>query len=131
MDTSGLPAFFRTLDRMPIIDTRKVRTMYVAPGQTHEQGVLNNNNHGSPAYTRFFEGLGRLINLRGQVDVYVGGLDPDEDDECAYAWWDDIGQILYHTATLMPNHEHDPHFDNKKRHIGNDLVRIVWSLYPT
>jgi len=130
VDTSGLPAFFRTLDRMPVIDTHKVRTMYVAPGQTHEQGVLN-NNHGSPAYTRFFEGLGRLINLRGQVDVYVGGLDPDEDGECAYAWWDDIGQILYHTATLMPNHEHDPHFDNKRRHIGNDLVRIVWNLYPT
>jgi hypothetical protein len=28
----------------------------------------------------------------------------------------------------MPNHEHGPHFDYKKRHrnIGNDLVRIVW-----
>ena len=68
-----------------------------------------------------------MINLRGQVDVYAGGLDPDEDGEYAYAWWDDIGQILYHTATLMPNHAHDPHFDNKKRHIGNDLVRIVWN----
>ncbi|KAI0255431.1 hypothetical protein BJV78DRAFT_1326174 [Lactifluus subvellereus] len=126
VDTSGLPAFFRTLDRMPVIDTHKVGIMYVAPGQTHEREILG-NNHGSPAYTRFLEGIGRLINLRGQVDVYAGGLDPDEDGEYAYAWWDDIGQILYHTATLMPNHEHDPHFNNKKRHIGNDFVRIIWN----
>ncbi len=126
VDTSGLHAFCRTLDRMPVIDTHKVGIMYVAPGQTHEQEILG-NDHGSPAYTRFLEGIGRLITLCGQVDVYAGGLDPDEDGEYAYAWWDDIGQILYHTATLMPNHEHDPQFNYKKRHIGNDLVRIVWN----
>jgi tuberous sclerosis protein 2 len=126
VDTSGLPALFRTLDRLPVIDTHKVGIMYVALGQTHEREILG-NNHGSPAYTRFLEGIGRLINLRGQVDVYAGGLDPDEDGEYAYAWWDDIGQILYHTATMMPNHAHDPHFDYKKRHIGNDLVRIIWN----
>ena len=126
VDTSGLPALFRTLDRIPVIDTHKVGIMYVALGQTHEREILG-NNHGSPAYTRFLGGIGRLINLRGQVDVYAGGLDPDEDGEYAYAWWDDIGQVLYHTATMMPNHAHDPHFDYKKRHIGNDLVRIIWN----
>ena len=110
---------------MPVIDTHKVGIMYVAPGQTTEQEILR-NTHGSPAYTRFLEGLGRLIHLRGQLDVYAGGLDPDEDGEYAYAWWDDIGQILYHTATLMPS-GHDEHSTNKKRHIGNDYVRIVWN----
>jgi len=97
----------------------------VAPGQKHESEILR-NTHGSPAYTRFLEGLARLINLRGQVDVYAGGLDEDEDGEYAYAWWDDIGQILYHTATLMPSFD-DENCTNKKRHIGNDYVRIVWN----
>lgn len=125
-DSPGLQRFLSTLDRVPVIDTHKVGIMYVAPGQTDEQEILG-NSHGSPAYTRFLEGLGRLINLRGQVDVYAGGLEPDEDGEYAYAWWDDIGQILYHTATMMPSHDHDPHFNFKKRHIGNDYVRIVWN----
>ncbi|KAH8084923.1 hypothetical protein BXZ70DRAFT_995210 [Cristinia sonorae] len=125
VDPAKLPSFFRTLDRMPVIDTHKVGIMYVAPGQTTEQEILR-NTHGSPAYTRFLEGLGRLINLRGQLDVYAGGLDPDEDGEYAYAWWDDIGQILYHTATLMPS-DNDEISTNKKRHIGNDYVRIVWN----
>lgn len=123
-DSSRLPAFFRSIDRMPVIDTHKVGIMYVAPGQSNEKEILE-NTHGSPAYTRFLEGLGRLIHLRGQVDVYAGGLDPDEDGEYAYAWWDDIGQVLYHTATLMPNSEEG--YTNKKRHIGNDYVRIVWN----
>lgn len=110
---------------MPVIDTHKVGIMYVAPGQTQEVEILQ-NSHGSPAYTRFLEGLGRLINLRGQLDVYGGGLDPDEDGEYAYAWWDDIGQVLFHTATLMPSNL-DENCTNKKRHIGNDYVRIVWN----
>ncbi|KAK7064850.1 Rap-GAP domain-containing protein [Favolaschia claudopus] len=126
INSPGLSKFFSTLDRIPVIDTHKVGIMYVAPGQTTEQEILS-NTHGSPAYTRFLEGIGRLINLRGQVDVYAGGLDPDEDGEYAYAWWDDIGQILYHTATMMPCNAHDPQFTNKKRHIGNDFVRIVWN----
>lgn len=125
-DQKQLDRLFSNLDRMPVIDTHKVGIMYVAPGQTEETEILR-NSHGSPAYTRFLEGLGRLIDLRGQVDVYAGGLDPGEDGEYAYAWWDDIGQILYHAATMMPNKAHDPQCNDKKRHIGNDYVRIVWN----
>ncbi|KIK93115.1 hypothetical protein PAXRUDRAFT_145764 [Paxillus rubicundulus Ve08.2h10] len=126
IDESALPALFRNLDRTPVIDTHKVGIMYVAPGQSHELDILR-NTHGSPAYTRFLEGIGRLINLRGQLDVYTGGLNSDEDGEYAYAWWDDIGQVLFHTATMMPNAEEDAYCVNKKRHIGNDYVRIVWN----
>ncbi|KAH7882154.1 hypothetical protein F5I97DRAFT_1970437 [Phlebopus sp. FC_14] len=125
-DESALPGLFRSLDRTPVIDTHKVGIMYVAPGQTQELDILR-NSHGSPAYTRFLEGIGRLINLRGQVDVYAGGLNPDEDGEYAYAWWDDIGQVLYHTATMMPYAPDDEYCVNKKRHIGNDYVRIIWN----
>jgi hypothetical protein len=126
VDAALLPALFRSLDQIPVIDTHKVGIMYVAPGQTHELDILR-NTHGSPAYTRFLEGIGRLINLRGQVDVYAGGLSSDEDGEYAYAWWDDIGQVLYHTATMMPSKPHDKYCVDKKRHIGNDYVRIVWN----
>ncbi|KAJ7139407.1 hypothetical protein C8R44DRAFT_693856 [Mycena epipterygia] len=126
IDSPNLAKFFNSLDRIPVIDTHKVGIMYVAPGQTTELEILS-NTHGSPAYTRFLEGIGRLINLRGQLDVYAGGLDPDEDGEYAYAWWDDIGQVLYHTATMMPCNAQDRQFTNKKRHIGNDFVRIVWN----
>ncbi|EUC59318.1 Rap/ran-GAP protein, partial [Rhizoctonia solani AG-3 Rhs1AP] len=43
----------------------------------------------------------------------------------AYAWWDVIIQMLYHTATLMPNREGDEQFAFKKLHIGNDYFQYV------
>lgn len=125
-DKKALIQTIRVLDRTPVIDTHKIGVLYVAPGQTDEVEILR-NTHGSPAYTRFLDGLGRLIQINGQEDVYTGGLDPEEDGEYAYAWWDDIGQILYHTATMMPTHPDDPQCNAKKSHIGNDSVRIVWN----
>jgi hypothetical protein len=39
-------------------------------------------------------------------------------------------QVVYHVTTLMPNLENEPLFTNKKRHIGNDYVSIVYSDCP-
>jgi tuberous sclerosis protein 2 len=127
-DKNALARFLRNFDRLPVIDTHKVGVLYVAPDQTKEEEILL-NTHGSPAYTRFLEGLGRLMNLRDQKDVYTGELNAEEDGEYTYAWWDDIGQIVYHVATLMPSVD-DPSSERrhlKKMHIGNDFVRIVWN----
>lgn len=121
-----LESLLGTLRRTPVIDTHKIGIVYVAPGQRNEQEILG-NRHGSPAYTRFLESIGRLIRIRDQRDVYTGGVVPETDGEFAYAWWDDIVQVVYHTATLMPNLEFDPSRTYKKRHIGNDKVRIVWN----
>ena len=51
----------------------------------------------------------------------------DGDGEFAYVWQEDAMQVVYHTATLMPNRETDPQFNKKKRHIGNDFVSIVYN----
>jgi tuberous sclerosis protein 2 len=128
---TALARFIRTFDTKPVIDTHKVGVLYVAPGQTHEDEILA-NAHGSPSYTRFLSNLGRLINLHGQKDVYTGELEPGTDGDYAYAWWDDIGQIVYHVATLMPTIAADApdageRRHRKKMHIGNDFVRIVWN----
>jgi len=116
----------RTLKSTPVIDTHKIAILYLAPGQSKEQEILG-NRHGSPAYTRFLSSIGRLIRIRDQRDVYTGDIIPETDGEYAYAWWDDIVQVVYHTATLMPDLEFDPQRTYKKRHIGNDKVKIVWN----
>jgi tuberous sclerosis 2 len=128
---AALARFLRTFDHRPVIDTHKVGVLYVAPGQTDEEDILD-NAHGSPAYTHFLSRLGRLIDLRGQKDVYTGELEPGTDGDYAYAWWDDIGQIVYHVATLMPTIPKNAldageRRRRKKMHVGNDFVRIVWN----
>ncbi len=119
----------RVLDRTPVVDLHKIGVMYAGPGQTTEEEILS-NEHGSPAYTRFLHGLGRLIELKGQRDLYPGGLDTSEDlldGPYAYAWWDEITQIIFHAATMMPNPDYDTGRTLKKKHIGNDWVRIIWN----
>ncbi|PWN40347.1 hypothetical protein IE81DRAFT_231583 [Ceraceosorus guamensis] len=118
----------RHMDFTPVVDFHKIGVLYVAPGQTQEQDILANAT-GSAAYARFLSGLGKLITLKGQEDVYTGGLDrqADEHGKYAYVWGDDISQIVYHTATLMPTSAHDPNHGHKKALIGNDWVHIVWN----
>ncbi|ORY21856.1 hypothetical protein BCR39DRAFT_552777 [Naematelia encephala] len=118
----------RGIQQTPVIDNLKIAVLYVGPGQTTEAAILGNID-GSPPYLHFLSGLGRLIRLKGQVDVFVGGLNrkDDSDGEYAYAWWDDLSQLVFHTATMMPNIESAPDMFNKKRHIGNDYVKIVYN----
>jgi tuberous sclerosis 2 len=100
----------------------------VAPGQCTEAEILA-NRHGSPAYARFMKNLGRVIKIRDELEVYTGGLQADKHGDYALAWWDDIGQILFHVATFMPNLETPGQSSvfHKKAEIGNIHVKIVWN----
>jgi len=35
--------------------------------------------------------------------------------------------VIFHITTLMPCHADDTHFTEKKKHIGNDNVTIVYN----
>ncbi|CAG8541944.1 9944_t:CDS:1, partial [Paraglomus occultum] len=117
------------LDRTPVVDFHKVSVVYVGKGQTTEAEILA-NMRGSQNYIKFLNNLGNLVRLKNSKDVYVGGLDTrnDSDGEYAYYWKDDIIQLIFHCATLMPtNLENDPQCSSKKRHIGNNYVTIVYN----
>ncbi|WFD45369.1 Tuberous sclerosis 2-like protein [Malassezia psittaci] len=120
--------FLRGIDLTPVYDFHKIGVVYVAYGQHTEQEILS-NTYGSSAYIRFLSRLGDLIALRNQEDVYTGGLDRQQDEhgKYAYIWKDNIKQIVFHTATLMPNRANDPTHAAKKALIGNDWVHIVFN----
>lgn len=70
-----------------------------------------------------------MVRLKG-ADVYTGGLDRREDTDGEYSlyWRSSMLQIMFHVVTLMPNQTSlYPQYQNKKRHIGNDNVHIVYS----
>lgn len=115
------------LDRTPVVDFHKIGVVYVGKGQSKEGEILG-NTHGSSEYTKFLTGLGSLVRLKN-AKIYAGGLDleMDLDGEYAYSHQDEITQMIFHVATMMPNYPHDVNFDGKKRHIGNDWVTIVFN----
>uniref|UniRef100_W5M5G2 Tuberin n=1 Tax=Lepisosteus oculatus TaxID=7918 RepID=W5M5G2_LEPOC len=120
----------KVLDQMPPYDTHKIGVVFVGAGQANNEVSILSNEYGSNRYAHFLTGLGKLIYLKDcdPDQIFLGGLDQYGDDgEFTYCWHDDIMQAIFHIATLMPNRESDKGYCNKKRHIGNDFVIVVYN----
>ncbi|XP_072455630.1 tuberin isoform X6 [Notamacropus eugenii] len=120
----------KLLDQVPPYDTHKIAVLYVGEGQSSSELAILSNEHGSYRYTEFLTGLGKLIELKDcQPDkIYLGGLDVcGEDGQFTYCWHDDIMQAIFHIATLMPTKDLDKYRCDKKRHLGNDFVSIIYN----
>ncbi|KAK9246085.1 hypothetical protein V1506DRAFT_192697 [Lipomyces tetrasporus] len=139
------PAVVRAIsmfDRTPVVEFHKIGIVYIGLNQMSEREILA-NSVGSKSYLDFLDDMGKLIRLRGNKQVYTGGLDTehDIDGEYAYAWSDKITQAIFHCTTLMPSRRvgsdsspesdeqmyDDESLSNKKRHIGNNYVNIYWN----
>ncbi|KAI8454938.1 tuberous sclerosis 2 [Phakopsora pachyrhizi] len=131
----SLEKLVEMIDYLSVVDFHKIGVLYVGPGQTTEEEILK-NREGSKDYIDFISSLGQLISLKGCENYNTGGLDCKEDlnGRFAYMWGDDITQICFHIATLMPSSREkmpreggeDPIL-NKKALIGNDFVKIVFN----
>uniref|UniRef100_A0A8C2ILL4 Tuberin n=1 Tax=Cyprinus carpio TaxID=7962 RepID=A0A8C2ILL4_CYPCA len=120
----------KVLDQMLPYDTHKIGVVFVGAGQANNEVSILSNEYGSNRYAQFLTGLGKLIHLKDcdPDQIFLGGLDQHGDDgEFTYCWHDDIMQAIFHIATLMPNRESDKGCCNKKRHIGNDFVVVVYN----
>ena len=118
----------RVFDRHPTVDGHKVGVIYIGEGQTDEREILANVS-GSSDYVEFLNNLGSLTKLKGAT-FNTQGLDREMDIDGQYTlcWRDRLTEIIFHVTTQMPtNLDHDPQLANKKRHIGNDFVNIIFN----
>ncbi|KAH9630524.1 hypothetical protein HF086_018440 [Spodoptera exigua] len=104
----------------------KVGVIYVKENQYTEEEILDNNEN-SPMFEEFLQVLGEKVRLKG-FDKYKGGLDTVHDLTglySVYTNWRGI-EIMFHVSTLLPYERHDPQKLQRKRHIGNDIVCVVF-----
>ncbi|KXT07130.1 hypothetical protein AC578_2378 [Pseudocercospora eumusae] len=117
------------LDRTPALDSHKAGVIFVGEEQTCEDQILLNTS-GTPDYREFLEDLGSLRKLK-DAKFNSQGLDRAMDADGAYTmvYNNEVTELVYHITTFMPNDAHDPKMSiiNKKRHIGNDFVNIVFN----
>uniref|UniRef100_A0A0C9R792 RAP1GAP_0 protein n=1 Tax=Fopius arisanus TaxID=64838 RepID=A0A0C9R792_9HYME len=114
------------LDQVFIKSELKVGVIYVREGQYSEEEILDNNDS-SPLFEEFLQILGDKVRLKG-FDKYKGGLDTVHDLTglySVYTNWRGI-EIMFHVSTLLPYEKHDPQKLQRKRHIGNDIVCVVF-----
>ncbi|KAJ3430649.1 rho gtpase-activating protein [Anaeramoeba flamelloides] len=117
----------KELDKRPSKECQKIGVIYIGPGQTNQDEILSNES-GSPLFNEFVNGLGWEVDLKNHLG-YGGGLDTynGTDGTTAPYYADHQTEVIFHVVTRMPNSPNNSQQINKKRHVGNDIVHIVWS----
>ncbi|KAL0994097.1 hypothetical protein UPYG_G00117720 [Umbra pygmaea] len=114
------------LDEQGLNFQRKVGVMYCRAGQSSEEDMYNNESSG-PAFEEFLDLLGERVNLKGW-EKYRAQLDTKTDStgtQSLYTRYQDY-EIMFHVSTMLPYTANNTQQLLRKRHIGNDIVTIVF-----
>ncbi|KAF9103301.1 Rap/ran-GAP protein [Mortierella sp. GBA35] len=106
----------------------KFGVLLVHPGQTREEDWFSNQMSSSPRFQAFLESgaLGQKVALKG-FERFSAGLDTrSEGEHSYYDTWGEGFEIMYHVSTLLPYNTVDRQQIQRKRHIGNDIVCVVF-----
>ncbi|XP_040888838.1 rap1 GTPase-activating protein 1 isoform X5 [Toxotes jaculatrix] len=115
-----------TFDEHVISNNFKFGVIYQKFGQTTEEELFGNMEE-SPAFVEFLEFLGHKIELH-DFKGFRGGLDVTHGQtgtESVYTSFHNK-EIMFHVSTKLPYTEGDSQQLQRKRHIGNDIVAIVF-----
>jgi RAP1 GTPase activating protein 1 len=104
----------------------KYGILYAKEGQVEEEKMFCNNDP-SPDFTEFLEFLADKIELKGW-EAYNGGLDVQQGMTGKHSYFTKFKDysIMFHVSTELPFTEGDPQQIERKRHLGNDIVVIVF-----
>ena len=109
----------------------KFGIIYQKEGQIYEDQLFENRGS-SIKFEAFLNFLGKRIKLEGYKG-YAGGLDTKYNQtglEAIVETYLDY-EIIFHVSTLLPHSDNDKQQLARKRHIGNDIVAIVFQEKST
>ncbi|KAI8644499.1 hypothetical protein BD408DRAFT_430459 [Parasitella parasitica] len=123
--SSGIHDEILRLDETSLHTKYKFGVLLVKQGQTREEDWFSNPH--TEELDVFLNIIGRKVKLEGYTG-WAAGLDTKSGDsgEHTYTnvWNDNI--LAYHVSTLIPSKPGDKQQIQRKRHIGNDIVCIVF-----
>ncbi|XP_075795347.1 signal-induced proliferation-associated protein 1 [Pelodiscus sinensis] len=121
-----VPETLLKLDEQGVSFQRKVGVLYCRTGQGSEEEMYNNEGAGPP-FQEFLELLGQHVQLRG-FTKYRAQLDTKTDStgtHSLYTTYQDY-EIMFHVSTMLPYTPNNRQQLLRKRHIGNDIVTIIF-----
>ncbi|XP_028664855.1 GTPase-activating Rap/Ran-GAP domain-like protein 3 isoform X2 [Erpetoichthys calabaricus] len=104
----------------------KFGVLYAKDGQLTDDEMFS-NEVGSESFHKFLNLLGDTITLRGWAG-YRGGLDTKNDTtgiNSIYTVYQGH-ELMFHVSTMLPYSKENKQQVERKRHIGNDIVTIVF-----
>ncbi|MFT7804483.1 rap1 GTPase-activating protein 1-like isoform X9 [Arapaima gigas] len=120
-----------SFDEHVISNNFKFGVIYQKFAQTSEEELFGNNEE-SPAFVEFLEFLGQKIELH-DFKGFRGGLDVTHGQTGTESVYQNFRnkEIMFHVSTKLPYTEGDTQQLQRKRHIGNDIVAIVFQEEST
>nr|BAE89029.1 unnamed protein product [Macaca fascicularis] len=104
----------------------KFGVLFAKDGQLTDDEMFS-NEIGSEPFQKFLNLLGDTITLKGWTG-YRGGLDTKNDTtgiHSVYTVYQEH-EIMFHVSTMLPYSKENKQQVERKRHIGNDIVTIVF-----
>ncbi|XP_032089310.1 GTPase-activating Rap/Ran-GAP domain-like protein 3 [Thamnophis elegans] len=104
----------------------KFGILYAKDGQLTDDEMFSNET-GSETFQRLLSLLGDTVTLKGWTG-YRGGLDTKNDTTGIYSIYTVYQghEIMFHVSTMLPYSKENKQQVERKRHIGNDIVTIVF-----
>uniref|UniRef100_A0AAV2J2Q7 Signal-induced proliferation-associated 1-like protein 3 n=1 Tax=Knipowitschia caucasica TaxID=637954 RepID=A0AAV2J2Q7_KNICA len=114
------------LDEQGLSQKHKVGVLLCRAGQSTEEEMYN-NEEASPAFAAFLELLGEQVLLKG-FTKYAAQLDTKTDSTGTHSLYTSYQgyEIMFHVSTMLPYMPNNPQQLLRKRHIGNDIVTIIF-----
>lgn len=120
------------LDELMMFEKNEVQTKFkwgvlnVKHGQTEEDAMFANNKM-SPHFVEFLEVLGDRVPMK-DFTGYNGGLDTTKNATGSHSVYTQFNEfeIMYHVAPMLPHDAGCKQQLERKRHLGNDVVVIVF-----
>lgn len=116
-------------DRM-LIKAYRIGVVYA--GLATDELAMFGNNEPSEGFKTFMGWLGQHIKLKGWKG-FKGGLDVESNTTGTHSYITDAHgfDLMFHVSTELPYSTLNPQQVERKRHIGNDVVVIIYQDGPT
>ncbi|XP_029372557.1 signal-induced proliferation-associated 1-like protein 3 [Echeneis naucrates] len=114
------------LDEQGLSQKHKVGVLLCRAGQSTEEEMYN-NEEASPAFSGFLDLLGEQVLLKG-FTKYAAQLDTKTDSTGTHSLYTTYQgyEVMFHVSTMLPYMPNNPQQLLRKRHIGNDIVTIIF-----
>nr|DBA26951.1 TPA: hypothetical protein GDO54_011140 [Pyxicephalus adspersus] len=126
LNSPKVPEQLLKLDEQGLSSQHKVGILYCKAGQGTEEEMYNNET-AAPAFEEFLDLLGQRVRLKG-FNKYRAQLDIKTDStgtHSLYTTYKDY-ELMFHVSTMLPYMPKNRQQLLRKRHIGNDIVTIVF-----
>ncbi|CAF0742340.1 unnamed protein product [Rotaria sordida] len=118
-------------DESYVSKTHKFGIIYQRENQLTEEDIFSNETH-SIAMDNFLDFIGNRVKLK-DFQGFRGGLDVKSDHTGTESIYEQFNnhEIMFHVSTLLPHSKIERQQLERKRHIGNDIVAIVFQENET